>query len=327
VEPASVTTTAVRDDQRRRKGVIGAVLVLIGLPVVLTLVEAVSFYALNRSNGTIVSSGLRREYLLYVPVSYDRNRPTPLVITMHGGAMWPAAQKEASQWNRVADEHGFIVVYPSGVSGRGPRAWRAGGGPGLLRDVQFISDLIDTLRVSYNIDPTRIYANGLSNGGGMAFVLSCTLSGRIAAVGVVAPAIFLPWSACTDRRAVPMIAFHGTADRAVPYNGGTSWVAPNVFPNIPAWTATWARRNRCGTSPVESVVAADVSRREYTHCADDAAVVLYTVQGGGHTWPGGGPLPEWFVGRTSNSIDASSQMWAFFREHRLREAQTAARHK
>jgi polyhydroxybutyrate depolymerase len=65
------------------------------------------------------------------------------------------------------------------------------------------------------------------------------------------------------------------------------------------------------------VVAADVSRREYTHCADDAAVVLYTVQGGGHTWPGGGPLPEWFVGRTSNSIDASSEMWAFFREHRL----------
>jgi polyhydroxybutyrate depolymerase len=100
-----------------------------------------------------------------------------------------------------------------------------------------------------------------------------------------------------------------------------------VFPNIPAWTATWARRNQCGTNPVESVVAADVTRVEYTHCADDAAVVLYTVQGGGHTWPGGKPLPEWFVGTTSNSIEATSQMWAFFREHRLREARTAARHK
>ena len=74
-----MTTTAVRDDQRRRKGAIGTVLVFIGLPVVLDLVEAVSFYALNRSNGTIVSSGLRREYLLHVPTSYDRTRPTPLV--------------------------------------------------------------------------------------------------------------------------------------------------------------------------------------------------------------------------------------------------------
>jgi polyhydroxybutyrate depolymerase len=66
------------------------------------------------------------------------------------------------------------------------------------------------------------------------------------------------------------------------------------------------------------VVAADVTRREYPKCADDAAVVLYTIKAGGHTWPGGKPLPEWFVGRTSHSIDATSQMWAFFREHQLR---------
>ena len=312
---------------RHRKGVLGAVLVLIGLPLVLALEEAVSFNVLNRSNGSIVSSGQTREYLLYVPKSYDRIRPTPLVISLHGGAMWPAAQMETSQWNRVADEHGFIVVYPSGVSGRGPRAWRAGGGPGLMRDVQFISELIDTLRASYNIDPTRIYANGLSNGGGMAFVLSCTLSDRIAAVGLVATAIFLPWSSCTDRAAVPMIAFQGTADRAVPYHGGKSWVAPNVFPDIPRWTATWAIRNRCSPNPVDAAVATDVLRRTYTNCANDAAVVLYTIEGGGHTWPGGGPLPEWFVGATSRSIDATSEMWAFFRAHRLRAAQTAARHQ
>ena len=303
-----------------RKVAIGAVLVLIGLPVVLALAEAVSFYVLNRSNGTIVSSGVEREYLLYVPRGYDRTRPTPLVITMHGGAMWPAIQMETSQWNRVADEHGFIAVYPSGISGRGPRSWRAGGRPGQTRDVRFISELIDTLVARYNIDPTRIYANGLSNGGGMAFVLSCTVSNRIAAVGVVAPAVSLPWSACTDRRPVPMIAFHGTADRFTPYNGGRRWVAPETFetfPSIPIWTANWARKNRCEATPIDSAVAADVTRREYTHCADDAAVVLYTVRGGGHTWPGGKPLPEWFVGLTSNSVDASSQMWAFFREHQL----------
>jgi len=299
------------------KGVIGAVLVLIGLPPVLALVEAVSFYVRNRSNGSIVSSGQEREYLLYVPESYDRTKPTPLVISMHGGALWPAAQMEISRWNRMADEHGFLVVYPSGITGAGPRAWHVGRGPGLMRDVRYISELIDTLKAAYNIDSTSIYADGLSNGGGMAFVLSCTLSDRIAAVGMVAAALFLPWSWCTDERAVPMIAFHGTADRAVPYHGGKSWVAPSVFPDIPTWVATWARRNRCAPNPIDSAVAADVTRRSYTNCADNAAVVLYTVQGGGHTWPGGGPAPEWFVGTTTRSIDATGQMWAFFREHRL----------
>ncbi len=302
---------------KSRRLVIVAVLGLIGLPVALALIEAVSYQIRNRSNGSIVSSGLEREYLLYVPRSYDRSRPAPLVISMHGGAMWPAAEEETSQWNRVADEYGFLVVYPSGVSGDGPRAWDAGAGPGLIRDVRFISELIDTLMASYNIDPSRVYADGLSNGGGMAFVLSCTLSNRIAAVGVVAPAIFLPWGSCTDRRAIPMIAFHGTADPVVPYRGGTSWVAPIVFPNIPAWTEKWAKRDRCAPNPVDSAVAEDVTRREYTSCADGAAVVLYTVLKGGHTWPGGGPLPEWFVGTTSNSIDATGEMWSFYSKHQL----------
>ena len=322
-----MTAMAERSDVRRRSGVVAAVLVLIGLPMAIALVEAVSYHVRNRSNGTIVSAGLEREYLLYVPRSYDRSRPTPLVISLHGGSMWPAAQMETSQWNRVADEHGFIVVYPSGLSGRGPRAWRAGGSLGSERDVQFISELIDTLRASYNIDSTMVYANGLSNGGSMAFLLSCTLSDRIAAVGVVGIAVFLPWSGCTDQRAVPMIAFHGTADRAALYHGGRTWVAPVTFPDIPRWTATFARRNRCAPNPSDSTVATDVVRRAYTNCADDAAVVLYTVEGGGHTWPGGGPMPEWFVGRTTRSIDASGEMWAFFREHRLPRAQANAQQR
>lgn len=70
--------------------------------------------------------------------------------------------------------------------------------------------------------------------------------------------------------------------------------------------------------PVDSEVATDVTRREYKDCANEAAVVLYTIIGGGHTWPGGTPMPEWLVGRTSRSIDATSLMWAFFREHPLR---------
>src|SRR5205085_9908720 len=102
-----------------------------------------------------------------------------------------------------------------------------------------------------------------------------------------------------------------------PYNGGKVWFAPDRFPSIPEWTANWARRNRCRVNPIESAVAADVTRREYTGCAADAAVVLYTIQSGGHTWPGDRSLPEWLPRATSPSIDATNLMWAFFREHPL----------
>jgi polyhydroxybutyrate depolymerase len=318
----------------RRKVVIGGILILVGVPALLVLSAVVLFYSVfyfpNRTtatSGTIISSGEKREYLLYVPKSYDRLKPAPLVISMHSAMSWPSSQMMISQWNRVADEHGFLVAYPAGI-GSGPRIWLMSGWrtPSRMPDVVFISELIHALEGSYNIDPTRIYADGFSNGGGMAFVLSCTLADRIAAVGMVASAQLLPWSWCTDSRPLPMIAFHGTADPMAPYDGGvpSSSFAPSRFdpnakpyPSIPGWTASWARRNHCGANPVESLVAAHVTRLEYTGCAERAAVVLYTVREGGHTWPGGTPLPEWGVGPTSREIDATRLMWEFFREHRL----------
>jgi polyhydroxybutyrate depolymerase len=299
-----------------RKIAIAVVLIFIGLPLLLILIFAASASLLNQTNGSLVSSGQKREYLLHVPPKYDRARPTALVISIHGAALWPAAQMKTSQWNKVADEQGFIVVYPSGTGF--PRIFPMEGAA-LTADVKYISDLIDTLEASYNIDPTRIYADGFSNGGGMAFALSCTLSDRIAAVGVVAGAQLLPWSWCTDSRPVPMIAFHGTADPIVPYGGGTTWKSPTnmPFPSVVNWAASWARRNRCGAEAEESTVAAHVSRLEYAKCADDATVVLYTVGGGGHSWPGGRPIAEWWVGPTSHEVDATGLMWAFFREHPL----------
>jgi polyhydroxybutyrate depolymerase len=168
---------------------------------------------------------------------------------MHGAMNWPSFQMNLSQWNEAADENGFIVVYPAG-RGTGPKIWSMEGEqtPSRMPDVVFISELIDTLEAAYNIDTTRIYADGISNGGGMAFVLSCTLSHRIAAIGAVAAAQLLPWSWCADSRPVPMIAFHGTGDRLTPYNGGKVWLAPETFPSIPTWTANWARRNRCAAA-------------------------------------------------------------------------------
>ena len=255
----------------RSRRVLAIVLMLINLPVALALVEAVSFKIHNRENGTLVSSGEKRTYILHVPRRYDRTRPAPLVISLHAAALWPAVQRDISGWNKVADENGFLVVYPSGID-RGPYVWRVEQGPGLRADIRYIADLIDKLRASYNIDPSRIYADGMSNGGGMAFVLSCTLSDRIAAVGMVAAALTLPWDWCTDPRPVPVIAFHGTADPVTPYNGGSSWISPEEFPSVPAWMTHWAHRNGCAPSPIASLVAPDVMRRTYTRCTDGAAV-------------------------------------------------------
>jgi poly(3-hydroxybutyrate) depolymerase len=140
-----------------KKMLIGLVLAIVGVPVVLVLIVVAYISYLNQTNGTIVSSGENRKYLLYVPPTYDRAKPTPLVISLHGAAAWPAHEMNTSQWNRLADEQGFIVVYPSG-SGV-PRIWHVDRGAGLMKDVRFISELIDTLGVAYNIDPTRIYAN------------------------------------------------------------------------------------------------------------------------------------------------------------------------
>ncbi len=314
-----------------RKLIIGGAAVLVGLPLLVIVIAIVTFSVLDRTNGTIVSSGETREYLLHVPDSYDTSTPTPLVLSLHSGGVWPAHQKNLSHWNRLADQLGFIVVYPKGndlpgvplASVIAAKMWHSfETGAGLERDVRFISQLIDTLRTAYNIDTTRIYANGMSNGGGMAFVLSCALSDRIAAVGLVAPAQTLPPDWCANTRPVPVIAFHGDTDEILPYDGGPlgdpfSPVKP-VFPAVRDFLANWAQRNGCAAEPVQSAVAPDVTRLEYPDCDESAAVVLYTLAGAGHTWPGGKPLPEWYAGATNTSIDATEAMWAFFQEHPLR---------
>jgi poly(3-hydroxybutyrate) depolymerase len=119
-----------------RKIVIGAVLVILGLLAVLVAVLATAVYVLNKTNGTLVSSGRTREYLLYVPKSYARAKPTALVISMHAAAMWPAHQMNTSRWNRLADEQGFLVVYPAGGFGTLAKAWPLRGNAGRGRAAQ-----------------------------------------------------------------------------------------------------------------------------------------------------------------------------------------------
>ena len=137
-----------------RKFIFRAVLVLIGLPIVLVLLAFGFFYSVfhfpnwsSATTETITSSGEKREYLLYVPKSYDRAKPTPLVINLHTSMSWPNSSMAISQWNQVADERGFIVAYPEGT-GLGPKSWEMTGSetPARMPDVIFISELIDKCR-------------------------------------------------------------------------------------------------------------------------------------------------------------------------------------
>lgn len=307
--------------RKRTKIIVAVLLVVVGLPAILAAAILAWGYVSDKTNGSIVSSGITRRYLLYVPKTYDRSKPAPLVISIHPAATWPALQMAISRWNEVADEHGFIVVYPAGSGAffggfsRGAHVWP--GGPDMPRDVKFISDLISRLEADYNIDRSRIYANGMSNGGAMAFALSCELSDQIAAVGVVSPA--RPPApgeeGCAKSSPVPMVAFHGSADKFAPYRGGKSPIAPRPFPSIPDWTGQVARRNQCKGDPVHTQISSSVHRLSYVNCTENADVILYTVEGGGHTWPGGKPLPEWITGRTTAEINASRVMWEFFAQH------------
>lgn len=293
---------------RPRRGALALALLFILLPIAIVVYDFAWYQTHYRHNGSMVFGGQPREYELHVPPTYDPSRPTPLVLSLHGAGGWGTMQKDISGWNGVADRHGVIVAYPSGHGGSGPKVWSP-------EDVPFIGALIDSLQRAFNIDPDRIYVNGFSNGGGESYVLACTIGSRIAAIGLVGAARIERLEWCPDKRPTPLIDFHGTHDPAADYKGGKSWVGP-VFPDVERWDARWAiEMNRCAPRPAVDTVAHDVIRRSYAGCIDAADVVLYTILGGGHTWPGGAGIVEWAMGGTTTSIDASEEMWKFFARH------------
>lgn len=288
-------------------------LIFLAVVVAILLIAVTTYFLVNRTNGQIMSSGERRRYLIYVPESYNSEEPTPLVINIHGFVQWPANQMEVSQWNKVADEYGFIVVYPSGTGF--PLRWRVSDEP--EKEVTFFSDLINHLEQEYNIDPTRIYANGLSNGAGMSWLLACRLSNQITAIGGVAGAYYFRCEESADQRPVPAIFFHGKADRIAPYEGVANERYDVPFPSIPAFVESYAQRNRCSLTPTTFKETANITAIEYSDCHQGANVVFYTIADGGHNWPGGTPLPERITGKTSQEIDATALMWEFFQGHSI----------
>ncbi len=266
-----------------------------------------------------------RSYLVHVPPNYDPAKPMPVVLIFHGAGMNAVLMQGFSGLNGKADEAGFIAVYPNGT-GAGPfLTFNSGGVEWELvkkqpNDVTFVSQLLDDLATVVNVDPKRIYATGMSNGAMMCYRLAAELSDRIAAIAPVAGTMAV--TEAKPKRPVPVLHFHGTEDRLVPYNGPDQRVPKFLtFKSVEDSVATWVKRNGCREDPVveELPDAADdgmkVTRKTYRG-DNGAEVVLVTVTGGGHTWPGRQP-PFGLIGRSTRDISATDMIWEFFTRHRL----------
>lgn len=298
-----------------KKWTLRVLLLLIGILLLSLLVVIAGYlYLSTRTNGEVTSLGEERKYLLYVPETYNSDSPVPLVISLHGAFLYPGFQMRLSQWNDLADKEGFIVVYPKAAGL--PSLWRMTPGDDLAMETQFLSDLIDKLSVDYNIDSKRVYANGFSNGAAMTVMLSCSLSNRIAAFGMVATPV-VPWDWCGNPAPAPVIAIHGTDDPFALYNGGENFLTTEPLPTIQEWTSMWAERNMCDAAPIVDEIATQVAVTRYENCVKGATVALYSVREAGHVWPGGMKFPGNSAGPNSDSINATQQMWQFFKNHPL----------
>jgi polyhydroxybutyrate depolymerase len=271
--------------------------------------------------GEIVVGGQSRSYVLHVPPHLES--PRALVINLHGGGGAAAGQQRISGYDAVADANGFIVVYPQGTSNN----WADGRGatdPDRLGvdDVGFVSALIDKLTAEYGIDPRWVFATGLSNGAFMAQRLACDLSEKIAAIAPVAGTLGTGVT-CSPVLPVSVMEVHGTADPLVPYEGGemTGRGGASTIVSVAATIDRWRTINGC-TTEAETLRLPDngdgtsVTKSSWSECERDTAVVLYTVTGGGHTWPGGLQyLPEKTIGTTTTQFSISTASWEFFRSH------------
>jgi polyhydroxybutyrate depolymerase len=250
---------------------------------------------------TIDVSGEARDYDLFVPASLET--PASLVLDLHGLTGTPADQDLLSGMQAKAEVEGFIVAQPVGTAG----AWDAFADRD--QDLAFLRAVVAHVAERVEIDPARVFATGMSNGGGMVHRLACDAADVFAAVAPVAGAYLLDVD-CAPSRPVPVLAFHGTEDRVIPFGGLGS-----ALPDIEQWAATWAERNGCAREPAATRIADDVRSLVWSDCVQASSVELVIVEGGGHGWPGTDDPRRRRA--TTNSVEATDLIWEFFANHPL----------
>ena len=273
----------------------------------------------------------QRKYIVHMPPQYNGEKPVPAVLVLHGGIGTAEKTQRFTEMNKISDQNGFLVIYPQAfkelksgyiwADGRGTQADHEG-----IDDVDFINKLLDTLIVKFNLDTSKIYVCGFSNGGFMTMRLACEIGERFAAVaGLGCSMDTALYNHCNPSKPLPVIFVNGTADPFVPFDGGI--MNPNVHPIVAPDSAVqfWVTNNHCESSaPMVNLpdsVADDnskVQKFSYTDCTCNADVTFYKIINGGHTWPGvENSRLEFRLGETNEDIHASRVLWNFFKQHSL----------
>ncbi len=249
-----------------------------------------------------------RPFLVHVPATYDAGVTAPVLFLLHGGFGNAEGTVRLTGFNAIADREGIIAVYPQGA-GLVP-TWNAGTCCGYARrrqidDVGFHAAILAVLKRRLAVNPQRIFAAGISNGGMMAYRLACELTAFRGAIGIAASHEFFP---CERKQTALILHFHGTEDMHVPWNGGVGddSFAGVAFSSVAETMAGWRQRNQCSSESEVTFRKGSVVCERALGCAAGGQVELCRIEGGGHTWPGGRPMPG--LGVTTGDIDASDYL-------------------
>jgi polyhydroxybutyrate depolymerase len=285
--------------------------------------------AAGQTTVQFTAGGLPGDYVRTIPDGAG-TAPMPLVLDLHGWSSPAVVQVVFSGLSAFGKSHGFITLVPEIT--RPVARWDSSLDG---TDTAWLAALIDEAEATLCVDQLRVFATGMSNGAMMTSILACNLADRLAAVATIA-GVRSP-SGCSPKRRIPLLAVHGTDDGFLAYTGGygpkvASLPAPDGKGTIgtgvlatgddakavPTMVAEWAARNGCSDTPTMVSVSTDVTASEWP-CTDGADTELYTVQGGGHAWPGS-PVSAGaadIVGTTTMTISANEIIWSFFQHHPL----------
>lgn len=271
----------------------------------------------GRHAKSMTHGGVKRTYRMYIPKKRDAT-PAPLVLAIHGAFTDGLVMEGLTGFNRLADKHGFIAVYPDGIN----RIWRFWGN----EDVDYVTALVDDLVAKKLADPRRVYATGLSNGAYFSHRLGYDQAKRFAAIAPVSGTLVKLMAESAPKQALkmPVLYIHGTDDRITGYDGKDMFTKTASSMRAEDMVAWWAKRNGCEQTPkVEKLPDKEddktrVERWCYPPAKDGAEVIFYKVIGGGHTWPGELFQPEFILGRTCMDFNASEAIWDFFSRHQRR---------
>jgi polyhydroxybutyrate depolymerase len=273
-------------------------------------------------SGTLNDQGQLRKYQLYTPSSYNSNRPMPLVLVFHGHDGTGNSIAEVTRFNEVAEQKGFIVVYPDGINTN----WSLRGSTsGKVDDVSFATALITHIQQIRNIDRHKIYVTGFSKGAILAQDLACEVPDRIAAFASVAGSLPVRLKPkCQPKTPVSMLMINGTNDSSVRYEGDDK-SQRGALVSVPETVNFWRSHDEC-TAPAQakqlppsnpsSLFKVNVS--QYSACRNNSEVTLMAVENGGHLWPGGASQDA-SVNRFNANLgfNASQTIWDFFQRHSL----------